>query len=59
MGHLSTVDDRLIGFVKISFMCLRIRLVDQDQEQGTNNSGPGELLGNAACSVQEGGSVDG
>jgi len=37
----------------------KIRLVNQDQEQGTNDSGPGELLGNAACRVQEGGSVDG
>jgi hypothetical protein len=34
--------------------------VSQDQEQGTSNSDPGELLGNAAaCGVQEGGSVDG
>jgi len=38
----------------------QIRLVnqDQDQEQGTTTSGPGELLGNAAASpsgVREGG----
>lgn len=37
----------------------KIRLMSQDQEQGTSNSDPGELLGNAACGVQEGGSVDG
>lgn len=39
----------------------KIRLVDQDQEQGTSDSGPGELLEvvNSAGSRAQGGSVDG